>query len=43
MRPGDSIIVPEKVIGGSKNWQAIISSAQLISSMALSAAVATTY
>jgi protein involved in polysaccharide export with SLBB domain len=40
MRPGDSIIVPEKVIGGSQAWRNIISTAQIMSSVALTGAVA---
>ena len=40
MRPGDSIIVPEKVIGGSQVWRNIIGTAQIMSSVALTGAVA---
>jgi hypothetical protein len=40
MRPGDSIIVPEKVIGGSQVWRNIIGIAQIMSSVALTGAVA---
>lgn len=40
MLPGDSIIVPEKVIGGSQIWRNLIGSAQIMSSVALTAAVA---
>ncbi|MGA9060101.1 MAG: SLBB domain-containing protein [Terracidiphilus sp.] len=40
MNPGDSIIVPEKVIGGSQLWRNIIGTAQIMSSVALTGAVA---
>ncbi len=40
MRPGDSVIVPEKVIGGSQTWRNIIGAAQIASSVAITGAVA---
>jgi len=40
MHPGDSVIVPEKVIGGSQLWRNIIGTAQIASSVALTGAVA---
>jgi len=40
MLPGDSIIVPEKVIGGSQIWRNLIGTAQIMSSVALTGAVA---
>ncbi len=40
MLPGDSIIVPEKVIGGSQIWRNVIGAAQIASSVALTGAVA---
>jgi protein involved in polysaccharide export with SLBB domain len=40
MLPGDSIIVPEKVIGGSQIWRDVIGTAQIASSVALTGAVA---
>ena len=40
MRPGDSIVVPEKVIGGSQVWRNLIGTAQIMSSVALTSAVA---
>lgn len=40
MRPGDSIIVPEKVIGGSLRWRNVLGTAQIMSSVALTGAVA---
>jgi protein involved in polysaccharide export with SLBB domain len=39
MHPGDSIIVPEKVIGGSQLWRNLIGTAQIMSSVALTGAV----
>jgi protein involved in polysaccharide export with SLBB domain len=40
MHPGDSIIVPEKVVGGSQVWRNIIGAAQVMSSVALTGAIA---
>lgn len=40
MYPGDSIIVPEKVIGGSMLWRNVLGTAQIMSSVALTGAVA---
>lgn len=40
MHPGDSIVVPEKVIGGSQIWRNLIGTAQIMSSVALTGAVA---
>ena len=31
MRPGDTIFVPEKIIGGSLVWQNILGAAQIMS------------
>jgi len=39
MRPGDTIIVPEKTIG-SQVWKNLISAAQIMSSVAITGAVA---
>jgi protein involved in polysaccharide export with SLBB domain len=39
MKPGDSIIVPEKVVG-SQVWKNILSAAQIMSSVAITGAVA---
>ncbi len=39
LRPGDSIIVPEKVFGGSQIWRNLIGTAQIMSSVALTGAV----
>jgi protein involved in polysaccharide export with SLBB domain len=40
MQPGDSIVVPEKIIGGSQIWKDVIGTAQIMSSVALTGAVA---
>jgi protein involved in polysaccharide export with SLBB domain len=40
LNPGDSIVVPEKVMGGSQIWRNLIGTAQIMSSVALSGAVA---
>jgi protein involved in polysaccharide export with SLBB domain len=40
MHPGDSIIVPEKVIGGSQLWRNLIGTAQIMASVAFTGAVA---
>jgi protein involved in polysaccharide export with SLBB domain len=40
MHPGDSVIVPEKIVGGSQLWRNIIGTAQIASSVALTGAVA---
>lgn len=40
MRPGDTIFVPEKVVGGSVVWQNIIGSAQIMSATMLPLAIA---
>jgi protein involved in polysaccharide export with SLBB domain len=42
MRPGDTIIVPEKAIGGSQVWRNIIATAQILSAAALPLSVAGT-
>jgi protein involved in polysaccharide export with SLBB domain len=40
LHPGDSIVVPEKVMGGSQLWRNLIGTAQIMSSVALTGAVA---
>ncbi len=40
LQPGDSIVVPEKIIGGSQFWKNMVSMGQIMSSMGLTAAVA---
>jgi protein involved in polysaccharide export with SLBB domain len=39
IEPGDSIVVPEKIIGGSQIWKNIIGTAQIASSVAITGAV----
>ncbi|HEV2132757.1 MAG TPA: SLBB domain-containing protein [Terracidiphilus sp.] len=39
MRPGDSIIVPEKLMGGSQLWRNLLGTAQIMSSVAITGAV----
>lgn len=39
MHPGDAIVVPEKVIGGSMLWRNLIGTAQIMSSVAITGAV----
>jgi polysaccharide biosynthesis/export protein len=39
LRPGDSVFVPEKIIGGSQVWQNIIGIAQIMSAAALPLAI----
>ena len=38
MRPGDTVVVPEKIISGSSGWKNAMTTAQFVSSMALAAA-----
>lgn len=40
MHPGDSVVVPEKIVGGSQVWRNVIGTAQIASSVALTGAVA---
>ena len=40
MRPGDTIFVPEKIVGGSMVWQNILGTAQIMSAAVLPLAVA---
>ena len=39
MRPGDAVIVPEKIIGGSTLWQNILGTAQVMSAATLPFAI----
>jgi hypothetical protein len=39
IEPGDSIVVPEKVVGGSEVWKNLIGAAQIASSVAITGAV----
>ena len=40
LQPGDVIVVPQKIIGGSLFWRNLLSTAQIASSIAITAAVA---
>jgi protein involved in polysaccharide export with SLBB domain len=40
LQPGDNIVVPEKIIGGSQFWKNMIAAGQLMSGIGLTAAVA---
>jgi protein involved in polysaccharide export with SLBB domain len=40
MRQGDAIVVPEKIIGGSQVWRNLIAVAQIMSSVAITGAIA---
>jgi protein involved in polysaccharide export with SLBB domain len=40
MQPGDVLVVPEKALGGSTAWKSTLETAQLISNLAVAAAVA---
>jgi protein involved in polysaccharide export with SLBB domain len=40
IRPGDAVIVPEKLVGGSQVWRDVIAAAQVSASLALTAAAA---
>jgi protein involved in polysaccharide export with SLBB domain len=43
MHPGDTVVVPEKIIGDSHVWKNILDSAQLSASLAIAARVATSF
>jgi polysaccharide biosynthesis/export protein len=38
MRPGDTLVVPEKILTGSNGWKNVLTTAQFVSSMAIAAA-----
>jgi protein involved in polysaccharide export with SLBB domain len=40
LNPGDSVVVPEKTLGGSQLWRSLIGTAQIMSSVALTGAAA---
>jgi protein involved in polysaccharide export with SLBB domain len=42
LRPGDTVLVPEKIVGGSPAWQNILVMAQIMSAVALPIALAGT-
>jgi hypothetical protein len=39
LQPGDTVVVPERAIGGPRNWQGIMQTAQVLSSIAVTSAV----
>ena len=41
--PGDTVVVPEKAIGGGPNWAALFTSAQVASSIVSALFIATHY
>lgn len=43
LQPGDTVVVPEKFIGGDSTWKEILNIAQFASSMAIAARVATSF
>jgi protein involved in polysaccharide export with SLBB domain len=43
LRHGDTIVVPERIIGGSSVWKAILDAAQLASNVAIAARVASSF
>lgn len=43
IRPGDAIVVPEKVLGGPPWWRGLIATAQLMSSVAITGSAAKLY
>ncbi len=43
LRPGDTVVVPEKALGGPPIWKSIFQNAQVLSSIATSAILASAY
>jgi len=43
LRRGDTIVVPQKIVGGTHAWKDVLDSVQLVSSLAIAAKVATTF
>jgi polysaccharide biosynthesis/export protein len=43
LRPGDTVVVPEKALGGPPVWKTIFQNAQVVSSIATSAILAASY
>ena len=43
LRRGDTIVVPEKIIGGTHAWKNALDSVQLVSSLAIAAKVASSF
>jgi protein involved in polysaccharide export with SLBB domain len=40
LEPGDTVIVPERIVGGSAFWKNLLSTAQIGSSVAIAASIA---
>jgi protein involved in polysaccharide export with SLBB domain len=40
LNPGDSVVIPEKPVGGSQLWKSVLSTAQIMSSVAITGAAA---
>jgi len=40
MQPGDVVVVPQKIIGGSMFWRNLLATAQIMSSIAITSHVA---
>jgi protein involved in polysaccharide export with SLBB domain len=43
LHPGDTLVIPEKIVGGSPIWKNLLSTAQLASSLAVAARIATSF
>ena len=43
LQPGDTVVVPEKALGGPRNWQAFFQIAQVLSGVTTSAILAASY
>ena len=43
LQPGDTVVVPEKALGGPKNWQVFFQMAQVLSGITTSAILAASY
>ena len=43
MQPGDSVVVPEKIYGGSQLWRNVLGTAQIMSSVAITGAALGTF
>jgi hypothetical protein len=40
VRPGDTVFVPSKVLGGGQGWKNVAQTAQIMSALAIAAGVA---
>jgi protein involved in polysaccharide export with SLBB domain len=43
LRPGDTIVVPQKIVGGGHAWKDTLDTVELVSSLAIAARVATSF